>query len=905
MPASWSIRHYLIALVLALALPLVGLLAYSLNDNYQQALEQAKASNHRLSELIAADTARFIQESRGFLEGLAQRPRIRQHDPHDCDPLLAEIKQLFPRFANLAVTDRTGQIVCSARASLGARLPSVSAMQWFDEVRAANRFVVGKPHLGPISKKWVVVLTQPFHDADGHFDGLIGYSLDLAGYRPLAESTELPPGLHVHLIDSQGVVLSGIRIDPREIGQPFADRRALDAVHSVNSAIVGEKERQRLVARAAIAGTDWQVIATRPAEAVLGGLWLRANRQYLGAAFLILLGSLAASYVAHRIVRPVRRIASTARRVADGQLAERAAAEGPREIVAVAEQFNRMLDVRQKTEAQYRNLLESASDGIIVIDERGAIVLANEQADAMFGYERGELLGKPLELLIPHDKRAEHMDWVAAYLKHPVRRQLGRLLRGQRKNGHVFPCDIGLSPLQTEDGLLVSAIVHDLSERVEFQQQLAHLAQHDALTGLPNRSLLLDRLTQAAVRVERNAGQIAVLQLDIDGFGALNDFYGTTTADAILKSCATRLCAHLRDTDTVVRSGSDEFIVVIEDAAAENAALRFIDRLHNEFVRPLPIDEREPVRIRLSGGVALHLSADADIEALLKNADLATIQAKRDGGDAVRFFEADMDARASQRIKLLSHLHNALERNELFLHYQPQVELGGARIVGVEALLRWRNPELGLVSPAQFIPLAEESGLIDAIGDWVLRQACAQGAQWRRAGLPPLVIAVNLSTRQFRQSRLVERIEDILRDSGLPAQHLELEITEGMLMQNPELATATLHALHRLGVRISIDDFGTGYSSLSYLKRFPVHALKIDQSFVRDLPGNTDDIAIVTAIVSLATSLRLGVIAEGIETAEQHAFLLGLNCPLGQGYLFSRPVAPEEIAAKLGAQSSS
>ena len=904
MPASWSIRKYLIALVLSLALPLVGLLAYSLNGNYHEALAQAKNSSHHLSEMMATDVGRFITDSRGFLQGLARRPRIQRHDAADCDPLLADIKQLFPVYANLAVLDRTGQMVCSALAPVGAVLPSFAAMPWFQEVRAANQFRVGKPHLGPVSKKWVVVLAQPFQDARGQFDGLIGYSLDLAAFQPLGERNVLPPGLRVHLVDARGLVIGGLRLQAGEIGQPLADRDVLAALRLAPSAIVGADTQQRLVSAAAIPGTDWQVISSQPAQEILAGLWLRANQEYLVAALLIALGSLVAAYVGRHIILPVSQIARTARRVASGELSQRASMGGPQEIVAVAEQFNQMLDVRLKAEAQYRDLLESASDGIVVVNQAARIILANEQADRVFGYERGELIGQPLEVLVPQGVRADHPHWVADYMKQPVRRQLGRVLQGQRKNGQTFPCDIGLSPLKTDDGLLVSAIIHDLSERVEFEQKLAHLANHDTLTSLPNRTLLLDRLAQALTRAERNAGQVAVAHIDIDSFGDLNDFHGASIGDSLLKQCAVRLRAALRDTDTVVRSGSDEFIALIEDKVADVAALNFVERLRQAFTEPCPVAGHDPVRLTLSCGIALYPGDGASVSALLKNSDLALIQAKRDGADSARFFESEMDAHASQRVELLARLRGALKRNELSLHYQPQVLIDSGRIVGVEALLRWRSPELGWVSPARFIPLAEESGLIDTIGEWVLRQACTQGAQWLAAGLPPMMVAVNLSARQFRHNRLPSLVEAALLDSGLPAGQLELEITEGMLMQNPDAAVTTLHTLHHMGPRISIDDFGTGYSSLSYLKRFPVQVLKIDQSFVRDIPGSSDDAAIVAAIVSLARSLRLGVIAEGVETQAQRDFLAELGCEHAQGYLFSRPVPPDDIAALLRTQQA-
>ena len=904
MPSSWSIRNYLIAIVLALALPLFGLLAYSLNNNYQKALSNAKSSSLHLSQMIATDASRSISDARVFLEGLAQRPRIQRHDATDCDPLLTDIKQLFPDFANLAVLDPNGQMVCSALMASGGQLPSFAEMSWFKEARAANQFHIGKPHMGPISKKWVVVLAQPFHGTSGQFDGLLGYSLDLARFQPLARYDTLASGLRIHLVDSNGFVVGGLRLKANELGQPYANREVLEGLKTAGAAIISAGGRQNLVSGADIAGTHWKVISSQPANEVFDELWFEAKQEYLVAVLLISVGLLFALYVSRKIVQPVKHIASIAQRVAEGELSQRANHDGPREVFAVARQFNQMLEVRLKAEAQYRDLLESATDSIVVFNQDSIIVLTNNRAEHLFGYAHGELLGQSIEVLVPQDSRGEHRQLMARYFEAPRRQLIGRVIRGQRKNGQVFSCDIGLSPVQTEDGMLVSAVIQDLTERIEFQQQLAHLANHDALTNLPNRALLPDRLEQAIARAERSAGQIAVIHADIDGFTELNDFHGTAVADRILQLSATYIRAALRDTDTVVRSGSDEFVILLEDKAADAAALNFVDRLRSAFTGSPFMAQSDPIHLTLSCGIALYPSDGADTGPLLKNADLALIHAKQDGGDVIRFFEEEMDARASRRIELLSRLRGALDRKELFLDYQPQVDLSNGRIVGVEALLRWRSPELGLVSPARFIPLAEESGIIDAIGEWVLREACAQGVRWLNAGLPPVTVAVNLSARQFRQNRLVGLVESALLGSGLPARQLELEITEGMLMQNPESAVATLYSLHHMGPRISIDDFGTGYSSLSYLKRFPVQVLKIDQSFVRDVPGNADDEAIVSAIVSLAHSLRLGVIAEGVETEVQRDFLAGLGCELCQGYLFSRPLSPEQISMLLRAQGT-
>ena len=450
---------------------------------------------------------------------------------------------------------------------------------------------------------------------------------------------------------------------------------------------------------------------------------------------------------------------------------------------------------------------------------------------------------------------------------------------------------------QRIDGTIV-----DITERKKAEERSDYLTQYDVVTGLPNRRLFNDRLSMAIVRHKRMGTMTALLLLDLDRFKQINESLGHSGGDKVLQAVTERLKQRLREVDTVARLGGDEFAIILEGITEKAQAYSVAEKIVETMGEPLVIDAEE-LFVTASIGVAV-CPTDADgVEKLIENAELAMYQAKQDGRNTMNPYIPDPNPRRGAGLGIESKLRRAIERDELLLNFQPKVCIQSGDILGAEALVRWRNPELGLVSPANFIPHAEDTGLIVPIGEWVLHTACAQASAWRLAG-HRLTMAVNLSARQFRQKDLIRIIEGVLTDTGLPPELLELEITESMIMHRPEHAIATLRRLHDLGVKLSVDDFGTGYSSLSYLKRFPVHKLKIDQSFVRELHHNADDAAIVRAVIALARNLNLKTIAEGVETERQLSFLAGLNCDEYQGYYFSKPVAAKEFAHVLTANDN-
>ncbi|MHB1290561.1 MAG: putative bifunctional diguanylate cyclase/phosphodiesterase [Sulfuricella sp.] len=455
--------------------------------------------------------------------------------------------------------------------------------------------------------------------------------------------------------------------------------------------------------------------------------------------------------------------------------------------------------------------------------------------------------------------------------------------------------------LQQANANLATATIetHKLAEQVQTTKaQLDHLAHHDVLTDLPNRILLQDRLGQAIELARIQGRQLAVMFMDLDQFKHINDSLGHAVGDQLLQSVAQRLVDCVPHSDTVSRQGGDEFVLLLPYIKhAEDAALS-AQKMLAALALPHRID-RHDLHIGASIGISIYPDDGEDAETLIKCADSAMYHAKESGRNNYKFFEQSMNVRAVERQSIESGLRRALERQEFVLYYQPKINLQSGAIVGVEALIRWQHPQRGLLSPAQFIAIAEDCGLILPIGRWVLREACNQARAWIQAGLPPIIIAVNTSAPEFRAKDFLENIRATLAETRLEPRYLELELTESILMRDAESTDSVLHAIADLGVKLAIDDFGTGYSSLSYLRKFPIDTLKIDQSFVNQMTSNPDDAAIVGAVIGMAKSLRLRVIAEGVETPEQYAFLLAQHCDEGQGYYFGRPVVAEALATLL------
>jgi diguanylate cyclase (GGDEF)-like protein/PAS domain S-box-containing protein len=547
--------------------------------------------------------------------------------------------------------------------------------------------------------------------------------------------------------------------------------------------------------------------------------------------------------------------------------------------------------------------LNCIADAVICTDTSGNVTFLNVVAENMTGWLEEEAMGLPLvDVYRMSDGRSRHTTVIPGRrnrLKDTIQLLSNCIL--MRRDGSEIPIEESVAPIHNREGQSTGAVhvFRDVSASRAMSKQITHSAEHDFLTGLPNRMLLNERVGQAIAMARRHDTRVAVLFVDLDGFKHINDSLGHRVGDKLLQSIAKRLVECARAEDVVSRQGGDEFVVMLAEVKHAEDAATAATRMLQTVADAHTIDGHD-LHVTMSIGVSLYPDDGPDAETLIKNADTAMYQAKENGRQCYQYFKPAMNARAVERQSIEAHLRRALERHEFTLHYQPKINFKTGAITGAEALIRWTHPVRGSVPPAQFIPVAEDCGLILPIGNWVLREACKQARIWSDAGLPVSTMAVNVSAKEFRDPHYLARLLEVLSETGLDPHLLELELTESVLMKQGDSAAAILGTLRERGVQVAIDDFGTGYSSLSYLGTFPIDALKIDQSFVGKIVAASDEATIVTAVISMARSLNLRVVAEGVETLEQLTFLKAHDCDEAQGYYFSRPLLPKKFAELLG-----
>lgn len=1099
MKAPLTIRAQLLALVMAIALPMIAIFLYTILDDAQHRIAEAKANARMLAVITASDVDRVLKSNRDFLVQMSRQPLVRKVDAKHCDEVLSDFRELFPKSANMTVIDTRGTAICSSVPQPGGKPVSLVNAPWFKKSQAGDGFVVGDPFFGPITGRWVTVLTYPVRDGQGNKTGFLGLSLDLALYQPNLSDAPLVPSPAVGVITADGTIVWRNIDAEKWVGKNVSGNENVRKMLSVKDGEtegVGVDSVSRFYSVTPIKGADWYVYAGIPTSVVYSELRERLFRNaLLGLVSLaFILG--AAWLIARRISRPIGALASASRAIRKGREDVRAELAGPPEIREVAQEFNEMLNVRLRAEAALRESeadlsealkiarlgyweYEAASDEFVFNDQYYSLfcttaermggyrmssadfarrmlhpddahlvgenirrALANHGSQAPMRAEArtlcsgGEIrwlevsykaekdesgvvvrlsgaaqdvterkladlaqqrLNRALKLLsdcnmtLVHADEEQHllseicrlvveqggyrMAWIG-FAEHDAEKSVRPVAHFGDEQGYL--ADLKLSWADTEQGRgptgtairiglteinedtrhnprmspwreialasgfrssialplvgkkhvlgaltiysletgafgteevkLLEEMANDLAYGIETlrtrveheaaEKQLEFLAHHDMLTGLPNRLLLRDRFEQATAQADRDHAGVAVLFLDLDNFKQVNDTLGHDCGDQLLVSVVERLRGSLRDTDTISRQGGDEFIVLLPHLRDVGIISGIAQNIIEMFSSPFEI-ENYSINASFSIGICLYPDDGREFGTLLKKADTALYQAKDSGRDTYRFYSENMSIDVQEQLNLQGQLRNAVRNREFLLHYQPQIDVDSGRIVGAEALVRWQHPDMGLVPPGKFIPLAERSGLIVPMGEWVLNEACRQAQSWRENGRP-LLVAVNLSALQFKRGNLLETVAGALKQSGLPPDHLELELTESILLQDVDVVIGTLHSLKEMGVKLSIDDFGTGYSSLSYLKRLAVDKLKIDQSFVRDLTEDSDSAAIVRAIIQLGHTLQLSVIAEGVENDAQLAFLRSYGCNEVQGYFFSRPVPAAEFVDLLG-----
>ncbi|MCD4689272.1 MAG: EAL domain-containing protein [Desulfuromonadaceae bacterium] len=557
----------------------------------------------------------------------------------------------------------------------------------------------------------------------------------------------------------------------------------------------------------------------------------------------------------------------------------------------------------KESERRFRETVDLLPQSVFETDCAGRVVFWNRCALDLSGYSAEDLAGGLLLSQLFTVEEADHLQEVFLQVM-TGQRLVNSQFTVRKKDGSTLPALISADAMASQGQVIgLRGSIVDISDRVQTEEtlrqneaRLNYLAYHDTLTDLPNRALFQDRLEHALARARRFGSQLALLIIDLDRFKNFNDSLGHDMGDQVLWKIACQLRNGLREVDTLARIGGDEFVIVLENIASQADVVKVAKKVLSLVVQPISLREHQ-LFLTASIGISLYPQNGEDVSSLMRKADRAMHQAKNKGGDCFSFLSAVDDDLAEERLFLENDLRQAVDRHELLLHYQPQIDLVSGRLVGVEALVRWQHSVRGMISPGDFIPLAEETGLIVSIGEWVLRAACIQGQLWQQAGLPPVRVAVNISTWQIRQPDFVDMVEGILEESGFDPQLLELEITESAVMDNVQEAVRILNIFQQRGISLAMDDFGTGYSSLSSLQRLPLSKLKIDRCFIREVTTNASDAALISSVIALGRTMGLGVVAEGVETEEQLQFLQQKDCAQVQGFLFSKPLPAREVAA--------
>jgi len=1032
------LRAYLLLLVVALVVPLIGTLGFNVLRDADYTLKQARAAQRPLAASIAADVSRKIASTHETLRLIAERPRVQAMDPQQCDSVLVDLHTLTPEYSNIVYTDRVGNTLCSAVPLPANRPVNVGGTDWFQKVMAEQRFSVGRPHIGPITGKWVSVLSMPVRDPNDEVVGAIHLPLNLRAFRPGLAAQELPPDSRYGIISNDGTLIWRNDDPGKLIGTrpDWATATKIAEIRHGDFELTGADGIARYFATTPIPETDWVAFFGVPSAPIAEHTRNKAIANTAMGLLIILGVALFALALARRIERPIGSLTRAVHSFSQGGESVLAEPSGPNELVELSTGFNTMvadrLRVEAVLEAQRRQLQEAkdrlnlamqiaqmglwswdlrsglvhsdevlarifghtpqalaqvpiatwrewthrddlhaldmalraclkgateqfeatqrirhkngqwiwglwrgrvtersadgrvmsmtgsfhditermqshdqlklaasvfthAREGIMITDPRGTIIDVNDTFTHITGYTRDEALGSNPRML---QSGRQSPDFYAT---------LWRTLTAQghwtgemwnrRKDGSLFAEIITISAVHSASGEVQHyvSLFTDITEIKENERQLEHVAHYDALTGLPNRVLLADRLQQSMLRCQRTGQSLAVAFLDLDGFKVVNDHHGHERGDQLLVALAQRLKATLRDGDTLSRIGGDEFVAVLVDLEHAQDCEPVLARMLHAAAEPMKVGDAL-LQVSASIGVTLYPADGVEPDLLIRHADQAMYQAKQAGKNRFHLFDIAHDTAVKTQREEVDRLRKALARSEFVLYYQPKVNMRSGVVIGAEALIRWQHPERGLLPPAAFLPAMAGHAISIEVGEWVLASALRQVSHWQAQGLY-LSVSVNIDALQLQTEGFVQRLAELLAaQPDVRPDRLELEILETSALEDIAHVSDIMHRCQALGVRFALDDFGTGYSSLTYLKRLNAEVIKIDQSFVRDMQSDPDDLAIVKGVIGLADAFHREVIAEGVETIDHGSLLIPLGCELAQGYGIARPMPASQIA---------
>jgi diguanylate cyclase (GGDEF)-like protein/PAS domain S-box-containing protein len=843
-------------------------------DNH---LDTARLTAQNYAQLAEQDLSDMLRGVDRMLSNTANAyPHLALENPRHARELVEIQRSQSPDVSDLWIIDAQGRIVLAQQADNDSLWRAPSAESVWGALRAYpdQGLFISAPRQGASADDWVILTARAMKNAKGAFAGAVVAPVSLSRFshtfRVISPHAQ---GVFTVLSRDSKIVARFPDRDARGhwlIGQQLPSPVVTSWVRS------GVAEGQARV-RSAIDDVDRYLGYRRIADYGLSVMIAVDMAPYWQAWYfnLAVVAVLCALFMGSTGVFGWRLYKAWQRR---------------EDHVQQVDDLNARLD---RETSLNQTIIDCSPFAIYTRDREGIVTAWNAAAEKLFGWKATEALGHPL-FTVPPDRLRETLALRERVLSGES--VIDVEVQRQRRDGSLFDLSSTMAPLRDAEGRINGylAIAADVSARKAAERRVEFLAYRDVLTGLPNRQLLVDRFNQAIVHADRQANKVALLYLDLDNFKTINESLGHAVGDALLREVSDRISACVSDADTISRQGGDEYLILLPDLPNAEAAVPVLLKIRETLLLPFTLGAHE-LTTSASVGVAIYSDDGRDFETLLKKADTAMYRAKDAGGNQYRYFNEQMNVEAVEYLRTKNGLRRALAQNELVLHYQPQIEQATGRVRGVEALLRWRHPDEGLLPPSRFIPIAEDSGLIVPIGEWVLREACRQAVAWRDAGLPPLLMAVNLSPVQFRHGDLPQVINKVLLDTGCDPRLLELELTESLLIHDSEASLASVRQLKQLGVKLSIDDFGTGYSSLSYLKRFDVDKLKIDQSFIRDLSRNSDDAAIVRAIIQLASSLSLRTVAEGVEDIAALSVLRELGCDDVQGYYFARPMEAQAM----------